>query len=63
MLLALRCCYAVAVAGGGSRHSVLSRNMAQQRTNSFRAYATIACFLRVFWPRESRSISRWAHGL
>ena len=24
--------------------------MAQQRTNSFRANATIACFLRVFWP-------------
>src|SRR6476661_6721089 len=63
MFLWLGSCYAVAVAGGGSRHSVLSRNMAQQRTNSFRANATIACFLRVFWPRESRCIRRWAHGL
>jgi hypothetical protein len=45
---------AQAGAGGGfSRHGVRSRSMAQQRTSSLRANATMACFLRAL-PRLRR---------
>jgi hypothetical protein len=39
----------------GPFQAVRSRNMAQERTNSLRATAMIACFLRVFWPAWMRS--------
>jgi hypothetical protein len=38
----------------GSRQGFWSRNIAQQRTNNFRAKATIACFLCVLPPGVSR---------
>jgi hypothetical protein len=46
-----------------TRHGLSSRNMAQQRTNSFRARATTACFLRVRCPRLSRCTNRCAQVL
>jgi hypothetical protein len=42
-------------AANGSRHLALSRNIAQQRTSSLRARATMACFLRVLPP----CVKRW----
>jgi hypothetical protein len=45
----------VLVAGNGSRQRVLSRNIAQERTSSLRARATIACFLCVLPP----CVKRW----
>ena len=42
-----------ASAGLPSRQGALSRSIAQQRTSSFRARATMACFLRAL-PRLSR---------
>ena len=48
---------------GSGFHSVPSRSMAQQRTSSFLARATIACFFLVFCPFEIRCTTLTAQGL
>ena len=45
------------------RHGWFVRNTAQQRTNSFRASATIAGFFRVVPPAVNRSYTERAHTL
>jgi len=56
--------YAFAGSGTGSaRHGFPSRSMAQHRTNSFRARATIAGFFRLTPPPVSRAYCALAHGL
>src|SRR5262245_56322377 len=53
---------ATAGAAAGPRQGCRSRSIAQQRTSSLRARATIACFLRAR-PALSRRYTDRAHGL